>query len=56
MEGGRIIERKNISVISREARGRIFKTKERICVDEKRKGYKGIRGDKLYKIKISEEC
>ena len=51
MGGGRILKRK-LSVICRgRQEGRICNTKDQMSADEKKEGYKGMRGDKLYKLK-----
>ena len=51
MRGGRILKRK-LSVICRERQGgRMCNTKDQMSADERKEGYKGMRGDKLYKLK-----
>ena len=50
------LREKSIGNMLRETRRRIRKTKDWMCADERREGYKGMRGDKLYKLEISEGC
>ena len=53
---GRILERKPLVTCLEKQGGRMCKTKHWICDDDKKEWYKGMRGDKLYQIKIAEEC
>ena len=41
--------------MSREVTRKECKTKDRICTDEIRERYKGIVGDRLYRIDISKD-
>ena len=54
MGDGIILVRK-ISVTCQERQGgKMFKTKDRMCADERRERYKGMRGGKLHTLKCFE--
>ena len=54
MGDGIILVRK-ISVTCQERQGgKMFKTKDRMCADERRECYKGMRGCKLHTLKCFE--
>ena len=52
IRGGRILERKTVPTSLERQDGRVCKTRYRIIIDEKIKGYNRTRGHKLYKVKI----